>query len=138
MSSLRFFSVSVIISSLWQSAVVRSDAMFSAILEYLMPIVTIPVLDRFYDSSKPPRKCAKSSESVPKPEKVWIITIFAVQMLFFCVQNKKFWVRSTNFCRLMAQVLLHYKLLPPYGASFAALWPSTNKQSAVQKSVAIF
>jgi len=32
----------------------------------------------------------------------------------------------------MAQVLPQYKLLPPYGASFAALWPSTNKQSVVQ------
>ncbi len=28
-------------------------------------------------------ECAKSSESVPKPEKVLIIAIFAVQMLFF-------------------------------------------------------
>ena len=37
-----------------------------------------------------------------------------------------------KFCCLMAQVLPQYKLLPPYGASFAALWPSTNKQSAVQ------
>jgi len=36
------------------------------------------------------------------------------------------------------------KVLRPYGTSFAAvqtfaaLWPSTNKQSAVQKSVAVF
>jgi hypothetical protein len=28
------------------------------------------------------------------------------------------------------------KVLLPYGASFANLWPSTNKQSAVNKSVA--
>jgi len=27
-------------------------------------------LDQFHDSSIPPRKCAKSLESVPKPEKV--------------------------------------------------------------------
>jgi len=38
----------------------------------------------------------------------------------------------------MAQVWSQYKLLLPYGASFAALWPSTNKQSAVQKSVSVF
>jgi hypothetical protein len=31
---------------------------------------TRPVLDRFHDSSIPLRECAKSSESVPKPEKV--------------------------------------------------------------------
>jgi len=52
---------------------------------------------------------------VPKPEKVWIIAIFcstnaifAVQMLFFWCGEKKIWVCSTNFCRLMAQVLLPY------------------------------
>jgi len=43
-----------------------------------------------------------------------------------------------EFCRLMAQVFPQCKLLPPCGASFAALWPSTNNQSAVQKSVAVF
>jgi len=44
-------------------------------------------------------------------------------MLFFwCAEQKK----------LSAQ----YKLLPLYGAIFAALLPSSNKQSAVQKSVA--
>jgi len=42
---------------------------------------TRPVSDRFHDSSIPPRRCAKSSESVPKPKKVWIIAIFAVQLL---------------------------------------------------------
>jgi len=31
---------------------------------------TRPVLNLFHDSSIPPRKCAKSSESLPKPEKV--------------------------------------------------------------------
>jgi len=46
------------------------------------------------------------------------------------------WALTTNFCRLMARVLPQYKLLPPC-ASFATLWPCTNKQSAVQKSVAI-
>ncbi len=35
-----------------------------------------------------------------------------------------------EFCRLMMQILLHYD------ASFATLWPSTKKQSAVQKSIA--
>jgi len=84
--------------------------------------------------------------------------IFAVQMLFlqykcyfcstntiffWCAEQKKFeravqtfavlWLK---FCHLMARVLPQYKLLPTYGASFAALWPSTKKQSAVQKSVA--
>jgi len=51
--------------------------------------------------------------SVPKPEKVRIIAISAVQMLFFGVQNKKI-------------LRTQYKLLPPYGTSFAALWPSTK------------
>ncbi len=55
--------------------------------------------------------------------------IFAVQMLFlqnkcyfcstnaifWCAEQKKIWARSTNFCRLMARVLL------PYGTSFAAV-----------------
>ncbi len=80
--------------------------------------------DWFHDSSIPPRKCAKSSESLPKPEKVWIIAIFAKQMLFFWSTNaiffgwktKKNWARSTNIGCLMAQVLLLF------GASFAALW----------------
>jgi len=72
--------------------------------------------------------------------------IFEVQLLFFCVCRTKknlsgqyklfplygisyvtFW---REFCRLMTRVL------PPYGTSFAALWPSTKKQSAVQKSAA--
>jgi len=78
---------------------------------------TRPVLDRFHDSSIPLRKCAKSSETVPKPEKVWIIAIFAVQMLFFwCAEQKilnravqmfaalwRKFCRSTNFCSLMAK-----------------------------------
>jgi len=74
---------------------------------------------------------------------------FVVQMIFFWCAGKFFFLAcSTNFCRefdafwpkfcrLMAQVL------PPYGASFAGLRcklcclvASTNKQSAVQKSVA--
>ncbi len=43
--------------------------------------------------------------------------IFAVQMLFFwCAEQKKM-LRAVQ--------------------TFAALWPSTNKQSAVQKSVAV-
>jgi len=62
--------------------------------------ITRAVLDRFHDSSIPPRKCAKSSESVPKLEKVWIIAILAVQMLFYVVQMI-FLVCLTNFlvCR---------------------------------------
>ncbi len=106
---------------------------------------TRPVFDWFHDSSIPSRKCAKSSESVLKPEKFWIIAIFAVQMLFFGVQNKNilsaqykllppygtcFVTFLHKFCCFMTQVL------PPYDLSFAALWPSTNKQSTVQKYVA--
>ncbi len=107
---------------------------------------TRPVLDRFHDSSIPPSKCAKSSESVPKPEKVWIIAIFAVQMgflqskcyFFWCAEQKKFeravqtfatWWRE--FCCLMARVLPQYKLLLPYGASFAALWREFCRLSSV-------
>jgi hypothetical protein len=56
--------------------------------------------------------------------------IFAVQMLFFGVQNKKKFERAVQtfaalwreFCCLMARVLLQYKLLLPHGASFATLW----------------
>jgi hypothetical protein len=33
---------------------------------------------------------------------------------------------------LIVTLVPQYKLLPPYGAGFAALWPSTNKQSAIQ------
>jgi len=87
-------------------------------------------LDRFHDSSIPPRKCAKSSESVPKPEKAWIIAIFTVQMLFlkykcyffWCAEQKKFESAVQTFaalwhkfCRFLAWVL------PPYDTSFAAL-----------------
>jgi len=74
------------------------------------------VLDRFHGSRIPPRKCAQT----------WIIAIFAVQMLFFFL-----------VCRTKKYLTVQYKLLPLYGSSFAALWPSTNKQSAVQKSVAV-
>jgi len=60
-----------------------------------------------------------------------------------CAEQKKF-ERAVQafvalwgeFCCLMVQVFPQYKLLPPNGASFAALWPSTNEQRAVQKSVA--
>ncbi len=141
--------------------------MVSFLVEVNTPFQSFIKLNRFHDSSIPPKKCAKSSESVPKPEKVWRIAIlqykcyfcstnaiFAVQMLFFCSTND-FLVCQTNFlvcrkknfertvqtfaaichkfCRLMARVL------PPYGGSFAVFWsplPSTNEQSAVQKSVA--
>jgi len=48
-------------------------------------------------------------------------------MLFFwCAEQKNFERAVQTFAAFMAQVL------PPYGASFAALWPSTNKQSTVQ------
>ncbi len=53
---------------------------------------------------------------------------FGGQNKFFGMQEKKIWVRSTNFCRkfaafwrkfchLVAQVLL------PYGKSFDMFWP---------------
>ncbi len=59
-------------------------------------------------------------------------------MLFFwCAEQKKieravqtFAALWRKFGRLMPWVL------PPYGVSFAALWLSTKKQRAVQKSVA--
>jgi len=58
---------------------------------------------------------------------------------FCCAEQKKiehgvqtFAALWREFCCLMARVLLQYKLLTPYGTSFAALWPSANKQSAVQ------
>ncbi len=41
-----------------------------ALLEGVNVVITRLVLDRFHDSSIPPRKCAESSESVLKPEKV--------------------------------------------------------------------
>jgi len=49
---------------------------------------------------------------------------------FFALQMKIFWVCSTNFfCALGKNFVCwkkilsaQYKLLPPYGASFAALW----------------
>ncbi len=56
----------------------------------------------------------------------------AVQMLFLKYKCYFFGVQNNKI--LSAQ----YKLLPPYGANFAALWPSTDKQSAVQKYAAIF
>ncbi len=78
--------------------------------------LTRPVLDQFHDSSIPPWKCAISSESVPKPERVWIIAILQYKCYFSVCRVKNFWACSTNFCRLMMQVL------PPFGTSFAALW----------------
>jgi hypothetical protein len=50
-------------------------------------------------------------------------------MLFLLVCRTKKFERALQtfaaswheFCRLMAQVLMQYKLLPPYGANFAAL-----------------
>jgi hypothetical protein len=78
---------------------------------------------------------------VPKP------AIFAVQMLFFGAHNQKnlsaqyrllppygvsFAALWHKFCHSTNFCHLMAQILPPYGASFAALWPSTNKQSAVQ------
>jgi len=60
-------------------------------------------------------ECAKSSESVPKPEKVLIIAIFAIQMLF--LQYKCYFFGVQNKTILSTQ----YKLLTPYGTSFAAV-----------------
>ncbi len=93
----------------------------------------------FMTAAYHPESVLKSSESLPKPEKVWIIAIFAVQMLFlkykfyfwstnaifFGVQNKKkkieravqtFAASWHKFCRFLGWVL------PPYAMSFAALW----------------
>jgi len=89
--------------------------------------------DGFHDSSIPPRKCVKSSESVPKPEKVWIIAFFCSKNDFFWCAKQFFFVCRKNFFEGAVQ-------------TFAALWrefefchvlvPSTIKQSAVQMSVA--
>jgi hypothetical protein len=72
--------------------------------------------------------------------------IFAVQMLFFwCAEQKKFERAVQTFAILWRKFYcLMARVLPPYGLSFAALWrefcrvlmPSTNKQSAAQKSLA--
>jgi len=89
-------------------------------------------------------QCAKSWEGMPKylkvfqklrsMPKVWqnmLIAIFAVQMLFlqyiffwcavqiFGVQEKKFWARSTNFCRKYCLLMSEFcrlmaLVVPPY------------------------
>jgi len=123
------------------------------------PFQSFIKLDRFHDSSIPPRKCAKTWESMNNCYFCTTHAIFAVQMLFlqykcyffvvqmifvvcqtnFLVCRKKNFERAAQtfichkFCRLMARVL------PPCGGSFAVFWsplPSTNEQSTVQKSVA--